>query len=63
MRKLENMHTGMSDEPSALTEKELETVTGGVGGINPFLVGDIKGESDDRDPTVVSRNLVGVLKS
>ena len=47
MRKLETMtsHTGVSDDPSALTDKDLEAVTGGA--INPFLLGDIKGESGD----------------
>jgi len=63
MRKLEKTtpHTGMSDEPSALTETELEAVTGG--GFNQFAnFGDIKGESTDKDSTVVVRNFVSVRK-
>jgi bacteriocin-like protein len=63
MRKLGNMtpHTGMSDEPSALTEKELEAVTGGA--VDRFAnIGDIKGESTDDDSTVGVRYFVGVRK-
>jgi hypothetical protein len=52
----------MSDDPSALTDKELEAATGG--GVDAFArLGDIKGESTDKDSTAVSRNLAGVLKS
>ena len=63
MRKLENMppHTGMSDDPSALTEKELEAVTGG-GGDRFANFGDIKGESTDDGSTVGVRYFVGVHK-